>query len=377
MEILWQDLRYALRMMARSPCFTALIAATLGLGIGANTAVFSVANALLLSPRRPAPAGARSVLIWLGAAVVLALLIACVNCANLLIARGLMRRQELAVRSAMGAGRLRVFRLMLTESVLLAILGGGLGVLLAWWGVDLLVSMGPPAVSGLGAGIDGRVLGFTLAISVLSGILFGLAPALESIRSDGNQLLLKRPASTAQPKLQLLRGANLLAIAQVAMALSLLIGAGMMFESFARALRADPEFRMRDQMRFETTLLAVFAAINLSLAMAGVYAVLSQTVGRRAREISIRMALGARQGEVVRMVAGEAMLLVGIGCCVGLVTGVFASQSLSGLPYGVNPADPLTLLAVTAILALAALPASYFPARAASKIKPRLALKSD
>jgi putative ABC transport system permease protein len=150
-----------------------------------------------------------------------------------------------------------------------------------------------------------------------------------------------------------------------------------MFESFARALRADPEFRMRDQMRFETTLLAVFAAINLSLAMAGVYAVLSQTVGRRAREISIRMALGARQGEVVRMVAGEAMLLVGIGCCVGLVTGVFASQSLSGLPYGVNPADPLTLLAVTAILALAALPASYFPARAASKIKPRLALKSD
>jgi len=134
---------------------------------------------------------------------------------------------------------------------------------------------------------------------------------------------------------------------------------------------------MRDQMRFETTLLTVFAAITLSQAMAGVYAVMCQTVGRREREISIRLALGARQREVVWMVAGEAMLLVGIGSGVGLITGIFASRALAGLPYGVNPADGTTLLAVSAILALAALPASYFPARAASKIKPRLALKSD
>jgi ABC-type antimicrobial peptide transport system permease subunit len=285
----------------------------------------------------------------------------------------MMRRKELAVRAAMGAGWLRVFRLTLTESVTLGLLGGAAGVLLAWWGVDILIAMAPGSVAGLNAGVDGRVLGFTLAVSLISGILFGLAPALDSIRSDGNELL-KRPENTAPPGLQLLRGANLLAIAQVALALSLLIGAGLMMESF---WRLDPQFPMRDQMRFETTLLAVFAAITLSQAMAGVYAVMCQTVGRREREIGIRLALGARQGEVVRMVAGQAMLLVGIGSGIGLVTGIFASRALAGLPYGVNPGDLTTVLAVTAILALAALPASYFPARAASKIKPRMTLEKN
>jgi ABC-type antimicrobial peptide transport system permease subunit len=376
MEALWQDVRYALRMMVRCPGFTAIVIATLGLGIGANTAVFSVANAVLLRPGRAAPAGTRAVLLWLAAAVALSLLIACVNCGNLLIARGLMRRKELAVRAAMGAGRLRVFRLMLTESVVLALFGGAAGVLLAWWGVDILIALAPPGVAGLAAGIDGSVLGFTLAVSVVSGILFGLAPAIESVRSDGHELL-KRPENAAPARLQLLRGANLLAIGQVALALSLLIGAGLMTESFWRALRFGARFPMREQMRFETTLLAVFAAITLLLAMAGVYAVTCQTVGRRKREISIRMALGAKQSEVVRMVAGEAMLLVGIGSGVGLFTGIFASRALASLPYGVNPADLTTLLAVSAILAAAALPASYFPARAASRIEPRIALKSD
>jgi ABC-type antimicrobial peptide transport system permease subunit len=376
MQILWQDIRYALRMLARDPAFAAIVVATLGVGIGANTAVFSAANALLLRPERTAPAGARSVLTWLAAAVALSLLIACVNSANLLVARGMLRRKEVAVRAALGAGRLRVFRLMLTESVLLALLGGAAGVLLAWWGGDILMAMAPAGVFESTAVIDGRVLCFTLAVSLISGILFGLAPALDSIRSDSVEAL-KRTENIAPPRLQLLRGANLLAIAEVALALSLLIGAGFMLESFSSALRAHPEFHMRELMRFETTLLAAFAAITLSLAMSGVYAVTCLMVGRRTREISIRMALGARQSEVVKMVAGQAMALVGIGSGVGLITGMFASRALAAMPYGANGMDLSTLLAVAAILAVAAAPASYFPARAASKIEPRTALKSD
>jgi len=95
-------------------------------------------------------------------------------------------------------------------------------------------------------------------------------------------------------------------------------------------------------------------------------------VGRRAREISIRLALGAAKSEVLMMVAGQSMLLVGIGCCVGLVTGIFAARALS-----THATDLTMLLAVSGILAIVAIPASYFPARAASKIEPRMALKSD
>ncbi|HZY59102.1 MAG TPA: FtsX-like permease family protein, partial [Candidatus Binataceae bacterium] len=266
MSFLWQDVRYALRTIARNPGFTFLVMATLGLGIGANTAVFSVAIA--------APAHWRSVLLWLSAAVALLLPLACANCANLLLAHGAMRRKELAVRTAMGAGRLRIFRLVMTESVLLSLLGGALGVLLAWWGADVLIAVAP---AGFRVGIGVRVLGFAFAISVVSGILFGLPPALDSMRGSVPEL-----ASGAPPRLQLLRGASLLAIAQVGLACSLLIGAGLMIE------------RGRD--RFQTALLAAFAIVTLLLAMAGVYAVLYRAVDRRSREISIRMALGARGG---------------------------------------------------------------------------------
>src|SRR2546422_1494414 len=166
MQILWQDVRYALRMMARGPGFTAIVIATLGLGIGANTAVFSIANALLLQRRFRWTA----IDAFVAEVMVLSLAMAWVNSANLLIARGMMRRKEVAVRAALGAGRMRVFRLMLTESVVLALLGGVAGGLMAWGGVDLLIATAPD-VTGLRAGVDSRALGFTLSLSVMSGIL--------------------------------------------------------------------------------------------------------------------------------------------------------------------------------------------------------------
>ena len=246
---------------------------------------------------------------------------------------------------------------MLTESVVLSLLGGAAGVLLAWWGADMLIALAPEASGGLKAGVDARVLGFTLVISILSGVLFGMAPALDSIRSDGHELL-KRSDTGAEPRMQLLRGANLVVIGEVALAISLMIGAGVV-------LRFPP--------MLSSALLATFAGITLLLAMSGVYAVTCQMVGRRTREFSIRLALGASRSEVLRIVAGEAMLLVAIGSGVGIVTGMFAARALPA----VRTADLSTILAVSLILAAAAAPASYFPARAASKIEPRTALKSD
>jgi uncharacterized membrane protein len=238
--------------------------------------------------------------------------------------------------------------------VVLSVAGGAAGVLLAWWGADSVLALAP---AGIGKpGIDGRVLAFTLGISVLSGILFGMAPALDSIRGDGQELL-KRPDAAA-PRLQLLRGANLLVIGEVALAISLMIGAGLI---------------LRVRMRFDTALLALYAGIILLLAMSGLYAVTCQMVGRRSREFSIRLALGAKRSEVLLMVARESMLLVGIGSGVGLVTGTFAARALSAA----QGTELTTALAVWAILAVAAIPASYFPARAASRIEPRMSLKSD
>jgi len=331
MGALLEDVRYAVRTMRRDTTFTAIVVLTMALGIGANTAVFSAAGGAPLRAGQSAAA--------------LTLLIACVNCANLLIARNMLRPGEIAVRVAMGAGRGRVLRLLLTESVVLAVFGGAVGLLLAWWGSDLLFAQ---------TRIDARVLGFTLVISVVSGIFFGLEPALDSIHSDGHELL-KRPANAAPARLQLLRGANLVIIGEVALALALLIGAGLMTQT--------------EHTRLASRLLEVFAGIVLALAMTGLYAVTCQMVGRRSREISIRLALGARRSEVLKMVAGDSMLLVGVGSGVGLVTGIFASRALSAR------ADPITILGVSVILAVAAAPASYFPARAASKIEPRTALK--
>src|SRR5437773_566298 len=198
--------------------------------------------------------GMRPALLILLGAVFLVLLIACANLTTMLLARAAAREREMAVRVALGAGRLRLLKQVFTESVLLALIGGAAGVLLAFWGIELLKTIGAQTVPRLReVNIDFVVLGVTLAICVGTGIIFGLAPGLASARPELTEALKEGGrSSTVGTRRNRLR--NGLVIAEVALALVLLSGAGLLIKSFARLQNVNPGFNPRNALTFEISL---------------------------------------------------------------------------------------------------------------------------
>jgi putative ABC transport system permease protein len=208
-------------------------------------------RAVVMQSESEAITGAmRPALLILLGAVGFVLLIACANVANLLLARAAARQKELTVRCALGASRWMIARQLLTESILLAVSGGALGLLVGHWSTRALVSMAPQGLARTGEiSLDFRVLGFTALISLATGVLFGLAPAAQAFRSNLTGSLGESGRGTSSgPTGGRVRGA--LVVSQLAIALVLLIGAGLLLRSFIRLEQVDPGFQADHVLTF-------------------------------------------------------------------------------------------------------------------------------
>jgi len=211
-------------------------------------------SSVSLAPLHQQMAGkSRTALRLLFAAVGLLLLIACVNVANLLLARGVARQRELAIRAALGAGRARIVRQVLAESLLLAVLGGALGLLFAAWCLRLVVLLSPANLPRLeNVSLNATVLLFTLLIALLTGIVFGLLPALQMSKIDLRESLNEGGRGAESPLSHAVR--NWLIAGEVALAVVLLVGAGLLVRSLLRVQAIDPGFKATSVLTFDLSL---------------------------------------------------------------------------------------------------------------------------
>jgi ABC-type lipoprotein release transport system permease subunit len=400
-----QDLRYGIRMLLKRRGFTALAVLTLALGIGANTAIFSVVNGVLLTSL-PYHEPERLVVLWgdvpslgehrnqvsatdvadwrkqntvfeevatfsdwsatltgegeperitgmqvgdgyfsvlrialilLQLAVLAVLLIACANVGNLSLAHATARQKEIVIRAALGAARVRLVRQLLTESMLIAFLGGTLGLLMALWGTGLVTALGREFIPSLSrVEIDLPVLAFTLSVSAIAGILFGLAPAIQATRVNLNERL-KEGARTAGGSTGQQRLRNGLIVAEVAIAVVLLVSAGLLIRSIVHLQEASPGFNTENLL-----------TMNVWLPLA-------------------KYPNGPQWNAVYEQIGQHIEALPG-------VQGVGLTNALPGRQ---DDFDRRSVVAIAALLITVALLACLIPARRAAKIDPLAALRCE
>lgn len=363
----------------------------------------------------------RAMLLLMGA-VILVLLIACVNVIALLLGRGVTRRHEIGLRLAIGATRTRVFRQMLTESLLLVAAGAAIGLAMATVGAPLLVRILSRSEVPLTLNVipDARVVLFTALASVAAAVAAGAVPAMRTIRGasaaglgghtrtasltrdstrSGQSLreivgvvasakyysLRDRETPTASSTIsEGERGSLTLAVRTAGMPLLL---AGELRRRVTAVAPDVPVSRVRtlaNQLerslgseRLVARLLGAFAILSLGLASLGLYGVLGYAVARRTSEIGVRLAPGATRLGVLRATLGQASMMVVAGSAIGIPAALLFSKPLGHLLYGVTPADPRVLAGSVACLFVVALAAAAAPAWRAARVDPVVALRYD
>ena len=238
-----------------TPAQSAAEVESIGRNLARQYADFNANVGMTTAPLHEAMVGdvRSSVLVLLGA-VGFVLLIACTNVANLLLARATARESEMAVRAALGASRGRLLRQLLTECVLLSLAGGALGLLLAVWGVSFLIGLKPADIPRLDAiSVDASVIAFTIGVSLLTGLIFGLVPAAHASRAALSSSL-KEGGRGAVVSRGSARLRSALVVVEMALAVLLLVGAGLLMRSFVRLQSVDPGFSPNQTLSFELTL---------------------------------------------------------------------------------------------------------------------------
>jgi len=387
-------------------------------------------------------------LMWiLFGAVSIVLIIACANASSLLLARATNRTRELSVRAALGAGRGRIVRQLLTESLLLSAAAGVLGIGLAWLFLRALPLLDPGNIPRLNtASLDLRVLAFTLIITLATSVLTGTLPAITLSNTSLSNFLSSGSSRNATGSHS--RTQSALIIAETALVVVLLSCAGLLLRSYINVQSVDtgfspgtvtmtlwPEAQYRyqqadrssyfrpliDKVRALPGVTAAgsvsnlplsnsesmgffqvegypnqdgqlvegrsvtpeyfsamsIALVALLLAPVGIYGLMAYSVTRRTQEMGIRMALGAQRNDVVMLILRNAASLLSIGLFTGLACAWAATHAIRSFLFGLDEHDPITVIAVCAILATGGFIAAYLPARRASSIDPMAALRAE
>jgi hypothetical protein len=335
----------------------------------------------------------RSPLLVLMAFVAVVLLIACVNVANLLLARTASRHGEITVRLAIGGRRSRIVRQLLIENAVLALLGAGLGMLFAQAGCRLLVSSlssGRAQEVALNLIPNGHVLAFTSAVAMATSLLFAIgsnSPPWEIIGVAADvvyESMRDRSRPTVyMPYLQMPGGpvsfeaAVAGAQAPVAAALQGIVQSKLPgVRVTVRTLTSQVERSLITE-RLLATLAGAFGALALLLAVVGVYGLLTYSVTLRTGEIGIRMALGACRAQVLRLVLGEILAFTAVGMVIGLCAAAIGARALETMLFGLSALDPVTFVAVAVIFGATAMIAALPPARRAISIDPMIGLRCE